>query len=44
SKGVKQETEKSADVLFKIPTPGKAESLNAAIAASIIMYEIVKNK
>jgi TrmH family RNA methyltransferase len=38
--GIKQETEKSADILFKIPMPGKAESLNAAVAASIIMYEL----
>jgi TrmH family RNA methyltransferase len=42
SNGIKQETEKSADVLFKIPIPGKAESLNAAVAASIIMYELSK--
>jgi tRNA G18 (ribose-2'-O)-methylase SpoU len=31
-------------VSFKIPMYGKAESLNAAVAASIIMYETVKNK
>jgi TrmH family RNA methyltransferase len=42
STGIKQETEKSADVLFKIPMPGKAESLNAAVATSIIMYELSK--
>ncbi|MDR2437151.1 MAG: RNA methyltransferase [Endomicrobium sp.] len=41
--GIKQETEKLANVLFKIPIPGKAESLNAAVAASIIMYELSKN-
>jgi TrmH family RNA methyltransferase len=40
--GIKQETEKLANVLFKIPMPGKAESLNAAVAASIIMYELSK--
>jgi TrmH family RNA methyltransferase len=40
--GIKQETEKLADVLFKIPMPGKAESLNAAVATSIIMYELSK--
>jgi TrmH family RNA methyltransferase len=38
--GIKQETEKLADILFKIPMPGKAESLNAAVTASIIMYEL----
>jgi TrmH family RNA methyltransferase len=40
--GIKQETEKLADILFKIPMSGKAESLNAAVAASIIMYELSK--
>jgi TrmH family RNA methyltransferase len=43
AKGIKQETQKLADVLFKIPMSGKAESLNAAVAASIIMYETAKN-
>ncbi len=43
SKGISESTEKAADSLFKIAMPGSAESLNAAIAASIIMYEISKN-
>ena len=44
SNGIKIETEKLANASFKIPMYGKAESLNAAVAASIIMYETVKNK
>ncbi|MDR1663277.1 MAG: RNA methyltransferase [Endomicrobium sp.] len=44
SNGVKIETEKLANTSFKIPMYGKAESLNVAVAASIIMYEVTKNK
>ena len=32
----------SSDCLFTIPMTGKAESLNAAVAASIIIWEICK--
>jgi TrmH family RNA methyltransferase len=42
AKGIKNETEALANTLFKISMPGKAESLNAAVAASIIMYELSK--
>jgi TrmH family RNA methyltransferase len=42
--GVSNETIKSADKLVKIPMPGRAESLNASIAASIMIYEIVRQK
>ena len=42
SKGLESDTESMADTLFKIEMPGKAESLNAAIAASIAMYEAAK--
>ncbi|MCL2334507.1 MAG: RNA methyltransferase [Endomicrobia bacterium] len=40
AKGLESQTQSMADTLFKIEMPGKAESLNAAIAASIAMYEI----
>ncbi|MDR1401215.1 MAG: RNA methyltransferase [Endomicrobium sp.] len=40
--GIKSETENLADTLVKIYTPGKAKSLNAAVAASVIMYEMSK--
>lgn len=36
-------TEK-ADVLIKIPMAGKVESLNAAVAASILMYEVARQR
>lgn len=42
--GISEETTKIADKLVKIPMPGRAESLNASIAASIMIYEIVRQK
>ncbi|MDR1418671.1 MAG: RNA methyltransferase [Endomicrobium sp.] len=41
--GITNETENLADEIIKINMPGNCESLNAAIAASIIMYEIAKD-
>ncbi|MDR0723677.1 MAG: RNA methyltransferase [Endomicrobium sp.] len=43
SNGISNETENLADELIKINMAGSCQSLNAAIAASIIMYEITKN-
>ena len=40
--GIKSKTERLADILVKIYLPGKIKSLNAAIAASVIMYEMSK--
>ncbi|MDR3256284.1 MAG: RNA methyltransferase [Endomicrobium sp.] len=40
--GLKSETENLADVFVKIHMPGHTESLNVAVAASIIMYEYLK--
>ena len=37
-KGLSEETSSRCDKLLKIPMPGKAESLNAAAAASIMGY------
>ena len=42
--GISNETAELADRLVKIPMPGKAESLNASVAASIMIYEIVRQK
>lgn len=42
--GVSEEVYKLGDVKVKIPMPGGAESLNAAVAASIMMFEIVRQK
>ncbi len=38
--GVSEELEKMADILIRIPMEGKLESLNAAVAAGILMYEV----
>lgn len=42
--GITEEIAKLADVLVKIPMEGSVESLNAAVAASILMYEIYRQK
>ncbi len=42
SKGVSESLSKLVDSKIKIPMPGEAESLNAGVAASIIMYEAMK--
>lgn len=44
SKGVSEEYQSLATELIKIPMVGEAESLNAAIASSIIMYEAMVNR
>ncbi|WP_315066913.1 RNA methyltransferase [uncultured Clostridium sp.] len=42
--GVSEEVLSMADTKVKIPMPGNAESLNVAIAASVIMYEKVRQE
>lgn len=44
AKGLSCELQKQACGRIKIYMPGKAESLNAAVAAAIIMYEIAKKR
>lgn len=44
SKGVSKEIQELADIKIKIPMLGKTESLNAAVATSIIAYEGVRRK
>jgi TrmH family RNA methyltransferase len=39
SKGIDKDIGSTLDINTKIPMPGRAESLNAGIAASILMYE-----
>jgi TrmH family RNA methyltransferase len=43
-KGLDQELLNLTDSLIKIPIPGQAESLNAAIAAAVFMYEHLKQE
>ena len=40
--GVDPDLQAKADERIKIPMPGKAESLNAAVSASIMIYEYVR--
>lgn len=40
--GITEETKKVSDNLFTIPMSGRAESLNAAVAASISIWEMMK--
>ncbi|OFI06143.1 putative TrmH family tRNA/rRNA methyltransferase [Clostridium acetireducens DSM 10703] len=40
--GLSKEVYDLCDILCKIPMPGNAESLNAAIASAIMMFEIVR--
>lgn len=42
--GISPEVYDICDLKIKIPMPGGAESLNAAVAASIMMYEVVRQK
>lgn len=42
ARGISEEIRRYADVLVRIPMVGKAESLNASVAASILMYEILR--
>ena len=42
--GVRKEVSEYADGCVFIPMPGQAESLNAAIAASILMWEMTREK
>lgn len=44
AEGISKEAAAAADQLVKIPMPGRAESLNASIAAGVIMYEAVRQR
>ena len=44
SKGVSEDIFALSDKLIRIPMPGGSESLNAGVAASIIMYEAMKQR
>lgn len=39
AKGLREETAACADALIRIPMEGQVESLNAAVAASVLLYE-----
>jgi len=42
--GLKEQTAKAADSYIKIPMEGKVESLNAAVAASLLIYEASRQR
>lgn len=42
--GLREEISRSADVWVRIPMEGKVESLNAAIAASVLMFEVYRQR
>ncbi len=42
--GLTEELSNLADVRIKIPMEGQVESLNAAISASLLMYEVLRQK
>ena len=44
AKGVSKEIQDLADKKIKIPMLGKTESLNASVAASVMIYEYVRGK
>jgi len=44
SNGVSEEILRLADERIKIPMMGKAESLNASVAAGVVLYEYVRQK
>lgn len=39
--GISQSIKKNMDILVKIPMQGQISSLNASVAAGIVMYEVV---
>lgn len=42
--GLRADTARSADRLLKIPMEGRVESLNAAVAASLLLYEAYRQR
>ena len=42
--GVSKEVQTLSDIKMKIPMLGKTESLNAAVATSIVIYEYIRKK
>jgi TrmH family RNA methyltransferase len=42
--GLREEVAQKADIWVKIPMQGQVESLNAAIAASVLMFEVFRQR
>ena len=43
-KGISRLVKESCDFLITIPISPKIDSLNASVAAGILMYEVVRNR
>ena len=43
-RGISRLVKEKSDFVVKIPMKGKIESLNASVAASILMYEAVRQR
>ena len=43
-KGVSELIRKNSDFVISIPMFGKIDSLNASVASSIVMFEVVRQK
>lgn len=44
AEGISAETAKNSDLLVKIPMEGRAESLNASVAAGVMIFEAMRQK
>jgi len=44
ARGLSEEARRSVDLSVTIPMVGKAESLNVAVAAGIVLYEILRRR
>ncbi len=44
AEGIGTETAENSDLLIKIPMEGRAESLNASVAAGIIIFEVMRQR
>lgn len=44
AEGISDETIWNADLLIKIPMAGRAESLNASVAAAVMMFEAIRQR
>jgi len=44
AEGLTQQTAELADAFVKLPMPGRAESLNAAVASGVLLYEAVRQR
>ncbi len=44
ARGISESALRSCDLLVQIPMPGRADSLNAAIAGSVALYELLRRR